>query len=250
MIDLDAAVHFNGNAHVGLKYSSAFLPPEMFWKDGDNVVRVRSLQNWTADAGYDLVLAAPAHDIWSLGCVLFLLCTGITLVCGNVIDDLMYEEDFIKLWEWTEATKRSKLSQLKNHLARNLLSLLLMKNPRSRLDASHVLSHPFQTGVCFLVNLLSRDAIKCPTRDWHNIEKLAEGSKCDNVLLEWRLALELHERGMIEGIFPVMIGDKRPYGEYSNYFSSGCNPNPPDIVVHALESKLIDHLGREGLGSP
>jgi len=234
LIDLDAAVHFNGNAHVGLKYSPAFVPPEMFWKDGDTVVRVRSLQNWTADAGYDLVLAAPAHDIWSLGCVLFLLCTGITLVCGNVIDDLMYEEDFIKLWEWTEATKRSKLSQVKNHLSRNLLSLLLMKYPRSRLDASQVLSHPFLTGVsgsrlpgsepkwdvflsyrvdsdsdhveelydalrekglmvwwdkkCLLpgqnwevgfcsglvssrclVCLLSRDAIKCPTRDWHNI---------------------------------------------------------------------------------
>ena len=90
----------------------------------------------------------------------------------NVNDDLIYEEDFIKLWEWMEAMKRSKLSQVKNHLARNLLSLLLMKNQRSRLDASHVLSHPFQTGVCFLVNLLSRDAIKCPTRDWHNIEKL------------------------------------------------------------------------------
>ena len=56
---------------------------------------------------------------------------------------------------------------------------------------------------------------------------------------------------MIEGIFPVMIGDKSPDGDYSNYFSrSGCNPNPPDIVVHALESKLIDHLGREGLGTP
>ena len=119
----------------------------MFWKDGDNVVRVRSLQDWTPDAGYDLVLAAPAHDIWSLGCVLFLLCTGITLVCRNVNDDLMYEEDFIKLWEWTEATKRTKLSQVKNHLSRNLLSLLLMKYPRSRLDASQVLSHPFLTGV-------------------------------------------------------------------------------------------------------
>ena len=147
MIDLDAAVHFNGNAHVGLKYSSAFLTPEILCKDGDNVVRVRSLQDWIPDAGYDLVLAAPAHDIWSLGCVLFLLCTGITLVCGNVNDDLMYEEDFIKLWEWTEATKRSKLSQVKNHLSRNLLSLLLMKYPRSRLDASQVLSHPFLTGV-------------------------------------------------------------------------------------------------------
>ena len=63
------------------------------------------------------------------------------------------------------------------------------------------------------------------------------------------MALELHERGTIEGIFPVMIGDKRPDGECSNYFSSSWNPNPPDIVVHALESKLIGHLGREGLGS-
>ena len=35
-----------------------------------------------------------------------------------------------------------------------------------------------------LVCLLSRDAIKCSTRDWHNIEKLAEGCKCDIVLLE------------------------------------------------------------------
>ena len=101
-----------------------------------------------------------------------------------------------------------------------------------------------------LVCLLSRDAIKCPTRDWHNIEKLTEGSRCDNVLLEWRLALELKERGMIEGIFPVMIGDKDSSGNYSNYFKSACNPSPPDIVVNGLESKLHEHLGREGLGSP
>ena len=147
LIDFDAAVNFKDKAYLGLKFSSALLPPEMFWKDGNDVVRVRSQQDWTPDAGYDLVLATPAHDMWCLGCVLFLLCTGITLLPGNVNDDLMYDEDFKKLWEWTETTKRNKLDQVKNHLAKNLLSLLLMKNPRSRLDANHVLSHPFLTGV-------------------------------------------------------------------------------------------------------
>jgi len=74
-------------------------------------------------------------------------CAFIAPIPGNVSDELMYEEDFLKLWEWTEATKRSKLDQVKNSLAKNLLSLLLMKNPRSRLDAGHVLSHPFLTGI-------------------------------------------------------------------------------------------------------
>ena len=147
LIDLDAAVNYKENAHVGLRYSTAYLPPEMFWKDGNGTIQVRSPQDWSPDAGYDLVLAAPAHDMWSLGCVLFLLCTGITQLLGDVNDDLMYEEDLVKLWEWKERTKRSKLMRVKNHLARNLLSLLLMKNPGSRLDASHVLSHPFLTGV-------------------------------------------------------------------------------------------------------
>ena len=313
--DFDAAVSMKDQEHVGLKYSTAFLPPEMFWKDDDGVIKVRSVKDWTPDAGYDLVLATLAHDMWSLGCVLFLLCTGMIPIPENVSDDLMYDRDVVELWEWTEATKRTKLDQVKNHLARNLVSLLLMKSSRSRLDADRVLSNPFLTGFvgsrlprtepkwdvflsyrvdsdldhaddlyhalmksglqvwwdkkCLLpgqnweegfcsglvssrclVCLLSRDSIKSPTRDWHNFEKLTEGCKCDNVLLEWRLALELKERAMIEGIFPVMIGDKGIDGTYSNYFTSSCNPSPPDIVVNALEAKLHEHLGREGLGSP
>jgi len=82
------------------------------------------------------------------------------------------------------------------------------------------------------------------------MEKLQESSRCDNVLLEWRLALELKERGMIEGIFPVMIGEKEISGTFSYYFTSSFNPSPPDVVVDRLEKKLCEHLGREGLGSP
>ena len=315
LIDFDGSSSFKNSEYDGLKYSSACLPPEMFWKGADGVVKVRSAQGWSPTAGYELLLAAPAHDMWSLGCVLYLLCTGTTLFQSSVCDDLMFERDVNDVWEWTEATRRSKLEQVKDYLARNLLSLLLMKNPLSRLDAAHVLSHPFLTGItgtrlqggepqwdvflsyrvdsdsghveelynellerglkpwwdkkCLLpgqnweegfcsglvssrcmVCLLSRGAVKNPTKPRNNFEFLQEDSKCDNVLLEWRLALELKERGMIEGIFPVMIGDKGPDGEYSNYFSSGCNPNPPDKVVEAVENKLREHLDREGLGSP
>jgi len=287
----------------------------MFWKNADGAVKVRSVQDWTPDAGYELLPVSPAQDMWSLGCVLYLLYSGATLFQGNISDDMVSERDLLELWDWSEATKRNKLEQVKNHLARNLLSLLLIKNPRLRLDANHVLSHPFLTGVvgsrlqgsepkwdvflsyrvdsdldhveelynalverglrpwwdkkCLLpgqnweegfcsglvsskcvVCLLSRGAVKSPTKESQNFEKLTTNSKSDNVLLEWRLALELKERGMIEGIFPVFIGDHVDGGEYSNYFSSGCNPDPPDLVVEALETKLCDHLGREGLGSP
>ena len=315
LIDFDASANFTEGAYDGLKYSSACLPPELFWKRADGVVIVRSLQDWSPDAGYDLLPASPAHDMWSFGCVLYLLCTGAPIFLTNTNDDLVYAKDMEELWEWSEETKRNKLDQVKNHLARNLLSLLLIKNPLARLDADHVLSHPFFTGIagsrlqgtepnwdvflsyrvdsdldhveelyyalaerglkpwwdkkCLLpgqnweegfcsglvssrcmVCLLSRGAIKNPAKDWQNIEKLRTDSRCDNVLLEWRLALELKDRGMIKGIFPVLIGDRSIDGEYSNYFSGGCNPNPPDLVVEALEAKLHEHLGREGLGSP
>eukprot|EP00607_Mallomonas_marina_P006753 CAMPEP_0182439818 /NCGR_PEP_ID=MMETSP1167-20130531/86670_1 /TAXON_ID=2988 /ORGANISM="Mallomonas Sp, Strain CCMP3275" /LENGTH=1314 /DNA_ID=CAMNT_0024633607 /DNA_START=1523 /DNA_END=5467 /DNA_ORIENTATION=- len=102
----------------------------------------------------------------------------------------------------------------------------------------------------FFVCLLSRGAIKNPKNDAQNWEKLTETSRCDNVVLEWRLALELKERGMTEGIFPVMIGDKDEKGIYSIYSRSGCNPSSPDIVIESVEKKLREHLEREGLGLP
>ena len=71
--------------------------------------------------------------------------------------------------------------------------------------------------------------------------------------------MELKERGRIEGIFPVMIGDVIPGSQespddatnaikYSKYFQSGCNPNIPNIIVDALEDKVREYLERSGLG--
>jgi hypothetical protein len=83
--------------------------------------------------------------------------------------------------------------------------------------------------------ILSRQAINSPTVPHQNITNLTQDSKCDNVLLEYLLSLELSERGLIEKIYPVMIGDlelpahhatgsARPSEikkVYRNYFSSG-----------------------------
>jgi len=315
LIDFDACASFEDNAYDGMKYSSACLPPEMFATTPSGRVVVRAAKKWTPTAGYDLLPASPAHDMWSLGCVLYLLCTGVTLFLSTIDDELAFENDKEVLYNWTDDVKQQKLSIVKNHLSKNLLSLLLNKNAKARPDASHVLGHPFLTGNVFsrlqgeepkwdvflsyrvdsdlrhaaelyealigkgikvwwdrtclrpgqnweegfccglvssrnLVCLMSRGAIRNPTVDSSNFEKLTVGSKCDNVLLEWRLGLELKERGMIEGIFPVMIGDLEPDGNYTHYFKSGCNPNAPDIVVESVETKLKEHLNREGLGLP
>ena len=103
----------------------------------------------------------------------------------------------------------------------------------------------------YFVCLLSRRAINHSDKVWQNFSKLEISSKCDNVLLEWRLALELLDRGMIEGIYPVFIGDSDGTGLYSNYFNDGCQCGPMiESSVDAVESKLMEHLDRQALGMP
>eukprot|EP01042_Synura_sphagnicola_P036758 gene36758-biopygen25616 len=88
LIDFDSSVNYKEKAFDGLKYSSACLPPEMFWKDENGLIK------------------------------------------STVDENLAFERDLKEVYEWTEETKRGKLEQVKNHLARNLLSLLLMKHPQ------------------------------------------------------------------------------------------------------------------------
>jgi serine/threonine protein kinase/Leucine-rich repeat (LRR) protein len=269
---------------------------------------------------YSLVRADPSLDMWALGALLYLLCSGMNLFRATVEDNIGSDQDLRALMEWSISTKETCLSVVKDKMARNLISLLLNKDPSKRLRCSHVLTHPFLTGKlpdrlqgetpvfdvflsyrvsadsdhvkllhdmleatglkvwwdkkCLLpgqpweegfctglansghfVCLLSRGAINSD-KPWENFSKLENGSRCDNVLLEWRLALELKRRGMIEGMFPVMIGDVMEDVEthsknYSHYFGGGCHPaSLPACTVTSVEYKLLEHLDREGLGNP
>jgi hypothetical protein len=137
---------------------------------------------------------------------------------------------------------------------------------------------PWDEGFCHgllkshaFIPLLSRQAINHPEVKHQNFEELKADSRCDNVYLEHRLALELREMGLVEKIFPVMIGDivSPPEGGmekevaaeeeektgcaayYTHYFSNGCHPNNASKeTVTSVETALRTHLDNEGLGSP
>ena len=105
------------------------------------------------------------------------------------------------------------------------------------------------------VCILSREALNHPTNKRHNFSELTNDSACDNMLLEFRLALELHERKMIDKIYPIFVGDATLGANgniiYSHYFDSGCHPTLiDDIIVASVEKKVLSHLDKQGLGSP
>ena len=103
---------------------------------------------------------------------------------------------------------------------------------------------------------------------------LEASSDCDSLLLEMRLALELHTRDLVEKIYPVFIGDRTIHSNspdsssksivslvdatpvaadsaYAHYFKSGCHPQfSNDDVVANVESQVRTHLERMCLGCP
>jgi hypothetical protein len=90
-------------------------------------------------------------------------------------------------------------------------------------------------------------------------ESLSASAPCDNVLLEHRLALELHERGLTERLFPLFLGNRAPADangveRYRRYTFSGLGAShpvaAPDVAVESVERALVVGLEREGLGLP
>ena len=67
------------------------------------------------------------------------------------------------------------------------------------------------------IPIMSRNAINCENNSYQNFTLLKEASKCDNVLLEYRLAIELHRRGMLSKIYPVLVGDLDTASSNSNF---------------------------------
>jgi hypothetical protein len=99
---------------------------------------------------------------------------------------------------------------------------------------------------CSFVPVLSRGALKA------RFESLSDAAPCDNVLLEYRLAIELAQRNLLSRIFPLFLGDVLPGATHqrSHYFSSSCQPHTPDVVVSSVEGKAARHLDALGLGLP
>ena len=57
---------------------------------------------------------------------------------------------------------------------------------------------------------------------------LTADSACDNMYLEFILSLELRERGTLDKIFPLMLGDKDDAtGKYGRFTFRGADPCYP-----------------------
>ena len=323
LIDLDAACGI-GKEPVGHKSSSAYVPPEAIYVDEKtDSACVRSVVAVTkGEANYELLTAHPSFDVWSLGCILYQMCTADVkpLFQGgqddNLTDDQTEEDSLFALAKWSHWKKAKKLLHVDNLSARNLLGQMLHKDPLQRPTLARVLGHPFLSGrqvarligekpkydvflsyrvasdtqhveklynlltaqgfevywdkFCLLpgvdweqgfceglvssrafVPLLSRDAINHPDKDCQNFSKLTLDSKCDNVFLEHRLAVELQGLGLIEKMFPVFIGSyDATTSEYSDYFGSGCHPSLSEVAVKSVEKKLRYHMESQALGTP
>lgn len=101
------------------------------------------------------------------------------------------------------------------------------------------------------ISLLSRGAVNNPQQLRCCYPSLTEDSPCDNVLLEQRLALELRDLGLIDRLYPVLIGDLNPATQsFSAYFEGGCHPVCPAVSVSAVEVELVHHFEFLALGSP
>lgn len=101
------------------------------------------------------------------------------------------------------------------------------------------------------IAILSRGAINHPQITSQNFSNLRPDSDCDMVALDHRLGIEMLGFGLIERIFPVLIGDyDTTTATYCNYFRSGCHPLLPDISVKSVENKLVQYLDTEGFGLP
>eukprot|EP01030_Chromulinospumella_sphaerica_P034340 gene34340-biopygen9396 len=276
--------------------------------------------NLSEESVFGLLLADPSFDVWSLGCVFYTLFTDSQMLFPGGQDDNLRADlnpdSLFDLEEWSESLKTQKLSLVKDPLARNLLSQMLMKDPTKRPSLARILAHPFFTGrkvarlsgqeasydvfisyrvwsdkehvkklhdeltsklkvywdarcledgqnweegFCsgvvdcrFFVPLLSRNGLS-------NFSTLDDASKpCDNVLLEHRLALELKEMGLVEGIFPIVMGEQVKNEEMDSVevpTQMAINwktlyPVCHDVCVEAVEAGTCTHLANQALGTP
>ena len=151
LIDLDTALDFRKGELVTAvsARSTAFMPPELLVIDDERkTAYVRGAWGDCPDDRDERnkeVTAHPAQDMWSLGVVLFHLCSGEALFHAND-EDMLDDHRLFRLALWTDEYKSSCLDKVEDPLARNLISQLLHKNPEKRPTAQRVLDHPFLSG--------------------------------------------------------------------------------------------------------
>jgi serine/threonine protein kinase len=114
------------------------------------------------------ILGAPNQDMWSIGCIFYLLLTGESLFLNDVAEDIDSDQVDI-LTEWPEFVKQRRLEKVADVSARCLLSQLLSRHPAQRPSAQYCLQHPFVANTLPLVRYVgvspSFEVYLCHRRD-------------------------------------------------------------------------------------
>lgn len=153
LIDLKAAREIG--AYVCSDSSSAFVPPEVVIRNNGECRLVECEER--------KVKGECSFDMWSLGCVLFHMCSkdNSPLFQGDNYDSLATEhvdgsDSIFVLYCWCDEMKERKLDKVENVLARNLISQLLWKDPTKRCSMGRLFQHPFLSGSTKVARLLGQ----------------------------------------------------------------------------------------------
>ncbi|ETV96423.1 serine/threonine protein kinase [Aphanomyces invadans] len=174
LIDFTATAQI-GVDHVGAKWSSACLPPEMFyqlrndaelaqyaayWRDQSssipdrNALRPRSnfvVRAFCRSASghalpYTTVRASTALDAWAFGCMMFDLITGTSLVPSSRSHDIL-PTYVATAATWTDEKLRQRVVEaVHDPAAQQLLLQLLVVEPSRRLTMDQVVDHVYFSG--------------------------------------------------------------------------------------------------------
>lgn len=98
---------------------------------------------------------------------------------------------------------------------------------------------------CHMVVLVMSRGTFAMDGERYNVAQLTAESECDNVVLEYNLALELNKASGI-AIMPIFVGDRRD-GQFTHFFESKCMPAiDKEVVVRKISERVEFHLERSG----
>ena len=126
LVDLSSSVPI-GNALLGNMIKSAHSPPEVVTSTGSK----------------GALVAHGSYDVWSFGAVMYRLLARVPLVEGTDDNGALLHEGITCLEKWDDRSLKTKLINISDEKAKDLLSHLLQPRPENRPTMEQVLRDEF-----------------------------------------------------------------------------------------------------------